>query len=106
MTTDHESMAIEILKGEMAAAYALADSIREAQEGGYVYVQPLQRIVAEHSGVRAVAYMDAVPMGGAIDPVVVRVAMEEWLREGGVLMIRFCRRLDVYRNQQNTLGII
>lgn len=94
--TTEEVMAIEILKGNKYAAKALADKLQEEYADGATLLPPVQKITVPIDQLRVVVYMRHSDADVVVDPAF-RVQIEEWIREGGVLMCSNVDRLEIYQ---------
>lgn len=94
--TTLEEMAIAVLKGDIAAARALADSLREEHSTGMMELPPVHKIKYDVDKVRVVAF---VPMD--VDIVInhteIQRAVRDWISgKDTVLTLLGVSRIELY----------
>lgn len=94
--TTEEEMAIEILRGNRGAAKALSDKLQEEYADGATIVPNVRKITVPVDQLRVVVYMGRSDADVVVDPMF-RVQIEEWIRDGGVLMCSsYIDRVEIY----------
>lgn len=93
MTTSEE-MAIAVLRGDLGAAAALADSLREQAEEGLLTIPPVKRVKVSVGRFHVVAYVSN--LDAEVDVHGFRGSVEDWIREGGVLVCQGIDRIELY----------
>jgi hypothetical protein len=94
--TTLEAMALAVLKGDLAAARALADSLREEYGEGGIELPPVRKITASPERLRVVAHFPLSP-DIEVDDDSVKRGIVEWLTgKTRVLGLVGCERFDLY----------
>lgn len=95
--TTAERMAIEVLRGDMAAARALADHLLNDLEGTVREVTPIKlKVTNPDARLQAIAYFNCSFSDVAIDLETTRQVVDNWLRDGGTLCVFGVSRVEVY----------
>ncbi len=95
--TTAEQMAIAVLKGDMTAARALADLLCDEVNIGSRVHKP-NKVVGNHRHYQCIAYLKDTAENIEDKNVAygVRISLEEWVEQGGVLMLREVDRVEIY----------
>lgn len=91
--TTAELMAIEVLKGNMVAARALADMLCE--EVQHTPILPSKIVKCAFDKIRAAAYFPAKVSYEVDVPATVQ-AIEGWLEHGTVITVVGCERIELF----------
>lgn len=96
--TTIEEMAMAALRGDIGAAMALADSLREQKEEGLITVEPVKRVKFDTGRYHVIAYMsdEMTKAEAVVDAAAFRGSVEDWIREGGVLVVQGFTRIELY----------
>lgn len=93
-----ESMALAVLKGDLAAARALADLLLEDWKGGARELPPIRRLSADSGRLRVIVYFPLMVGDAEVDLDVdgVREAVRAWLDGGETLLLQGADRVELY----------
>lgn len=98
ITQTMDQMAHAVLRGDEAAALALADALQEARGDGAKHMPPVRHITADAARLRALVFLDLnaiLPDADAIDGMT--RDFEQWLRgERRVMLLVGVERVEVY----------
>jgi hypothetical protein len=93
--TTLESMAIAVLRGDLAAARALADSLREEHSEGMMELPPVHRIKCDRDKLRVIVFC---PIEVVIDKRGIHEVVEKWIAGNGskTLAVQGVERIELY----------
>lgn len=91
--TTAEAMAVAVLKGDLAAARALADHLLEEYGRGAEDLVPVRKVVADADKIRVALFF---PAEAELDYDQTYHAVDNWVTRGHHLLLRGCERMDVY----------
>jgi len=94
-------MGLEALLGNRATAKALSDKLQEEYADGAMPVPPVTKVTVPVDRLRVVVYFKDSDADIVVDPAF-RVTVEEWIREGGVLMCSHVARVELFEMPEDT----
>lgn len=96
MISQAEAMALAVLRGDMAAARALADHLMEEYNAGSREIPPVKKLVVNRKNLRAVfRTYESLGADVLIDVDQLRSAYEAWVDDGGCLILIGCH-IELY----------
>lgn len=99
--TLEEEMALAVLRGDPAAARALADRLCENERAGVLSIAPVKEITVPFDRVRVIVQFPLEDRNGnevmVQDPETMKRAVEDWLRNGTTLAILGAVSVRVYQ---------
>jgi hypothetical protein len=96
--TLEEEMAVAVLKGDKAAALALADRLQENRAAGMVTIKSLKQHIGEYDKgqIRVAVIYPLEPAYAEIDWRGVEAAVKKWIEDDTPLVINGNPRIEVY----------